>query len=70
MITVAKRLLEDPVFNNPTVIMLVDRNELEQQLFWQPGSRWICASPGSKQQATSLRTTEKRLQGTYSFNDT
>ncbi|MDN5292779.1 MAG: type restriction enzyme subunit [Eubacteriales bacterium] len=33
MITVAKRLLEDPVFANPTVIMLVDRNELEQQLF-------------------------------------
>ena len=33
MITVAKRLLEDPVFNNPTVLMLVDRNELEQQLF-------------------------------------
>lgn len=33
MITVAKRLLEDPAFSNPTVLMLVDRNELEQQLF-------------------------------------
>jgi len=33
MITVAKRLLEDPAFANPTVLMLVDRNELEQQLF-------------------------------------
>jgi len=33
MITVAKRLLEDPTFQNPTVLMLVDRNELEQQLF-------------------------------------
>ena len=33
MITVAKRLIEDPHFQNPTVIMLVDRNELEQQLF-------------------------------------
>ncbi len=33
MITVAKRLIEDPLFENPTVIMLVDRNELEQQLF-------------------------------------
>lgn len=33
MITVAKRLLEDPAFGNPTVLMLVDRNELEQQLF-------------------------------------
>lgn len=33
MITVAKRLIEDPFFKNPTVLMIVDRNELEQQLF-------------------------------------
>ncbi|MDI3538253.1 MAG: type restriction enzyme subunit [Bacillota bacterium] len=33
MITVAKRLLEDPDLGKPTVLMLVDRNELEQQLF-------------------------------------
>ncbi|GBC92419.1 Type-1 restriction enzyme R protein [bacterium HR15] len=33
MITVAKRLLEDPYFQNPTVLMIVDRNELQQQLF-------------------------------------
>ncbi|HEV3260279.1 MAG TPA: HsdR family type I site-specific deoxyribonuclease, partial [Gemmataceae bacterium] len=33
MITVAKRLIEDDVFQNPTLIMLVDRNELEAQLF-------------------------------------
>ena len=34
MITVAKRLIdEDQVFENPTVLMLVDRNELESQLF-------------------------------------
>jgi type I restriction enzyme R subunit len=33
MITVAKRLIDDPVFENPTVLMLVDRNELETQLF-------------------------------------
>ncbi|MGC8719443.1 MAG: type I restriction endonuclease subunit R [Thermodesulforhabdaceae bacterium] len=33
MITVAKRLLEDPRFHNPTVLMIVDRNELQQQLF-------------------------------------
>jgi type I restriction enzyme R subunit len=33
MITVARRLIQDPVFENPTVLMLVDRNELEQQLF-------------------------------------
>jgi type I restriction enzyme R subunit len=33
MITVAKRLMEVPAFQNPTVLMLVDRNELEAQLF-------------------------------------
>ena len=32
MITLAKRLIEEPVFENPTVLMLVDRNELEAQL--------------------------------------
>jgi type I restriction enzyme R subunit len=33
MITVAKQLIEDPKLENPTVLMLVDRNELEAQLF-------------------------------------
>lgn len=33
MITIAKRILEDLSFENPTVLMLVDRNELEEQLF-------------------------------------
>lgn len=33
MITIARRLLTDPIFASPTVLMLVDRNELEQQLF-------------------------------------
>ena len=33
MITVAKELIQDPLFQNPTVVMLVDRNELEAQLF-------------------------------------
>ncbi len=33
MITVARKLMEDPDFQNPTVLMIVDRNELEQQLF-------------------------------------
>jgi len=33
MITVAKHLIEDPKFKNPTVLMIVDRNELQQQLF-------------------------------------
>lgn len=33
MIVKAKRLIEDPALANPTVLMLVDRNELEAQLF-------------------------------------
>lgn len=33
MITVAQQLIENPMFENPTVLMLVDRNELEAQLF-------------------------------------
>jgi type I restriction enzyme R subunit len=33
MIVAAQKILREPVFGNPTVIMLVDRNELETQLF-------------------------------------
>ena len=33
MIITAQKIIENPIFQNPTVIMLVDRNELETQLF-------------------------------------
>lgn len=33
MIVAAQKILTNPLFENPTVIMLVDRNELESQLF-------------------------------------
>lgn len=33
MITAAKQIIRHPAFENPTVLMLVDRNELEMQLF-------------------------------------
>ena len=33
MIVAAQKILQDPIFGNPTVILLVDRNELETQLF-------------------------------------
>lgn len=33
MIVAAQKILTNPVFQNPTVLMLVDRNELESQLF-------------------------------------
>jgi type I restriction enzyme R subunit len=32
MITVARQLMEDQTFQNPTILMLIDRNELEGQL--------------------------------------
>lgn len=33
MIVAAKQIIENPIFENPTVLLLVDRNELESQLF-------------------------------------
>lgn len=33
MIVAADLILKNPIFNNPTVLMLIDRNELESQLF-------------------------------------
>ncbi len=33
MLTVARLLLQDPTLQNPTVLLFVDRNELQQQLF-------------------------------------
>ncbi|MEW6664108.1 MAG: HsdR family type I site-specific deoxyribonuclease [Thermodesulfobacteriota bacterium] len=33
MIVAAQQIIENPAFQNPTVLMLVDRNELETQLF-------------------------------------
>jgi len=33
MLTLARLLIETPVFQNPTVLLIVDRNELQSQLF-------------------------------------
>ncbi|NAS89251.1 deoxyribonuclease HsdR [ANME-1 cluster archaeon AG-394-G21] len=33
LIVAAQKIIENPIFENPTVIMLVDRNELETQLY-------------------------------------
>jgi len=33
MIVTAQKIIENPIFENPTAIMLVDRNELESQLY-------------------------------------
>lgn len=38
MITAAQKMLQIPAFENPTVLLLVDRNELEAQLFQNLGA--------------------------------
>ncbi len=58
MITVAKKLLEEPRFQNPTVLMVVDRNELEQQLF----QTLEAVSFGRMHRATSKRDLRRLLR--------
>jgi type I restriction enzyme R subunit len=62
MITVAKRLIEDPVFGNPTVLMLVDRNELEAQLFGNVEAVGLTgvAVAGSKAELQALIRADRR----------
>jgi len=62
MITVAKRLIEEPVFENPTVLMLVDRNELETQLFGNLAACGIehCEVAGSKRGLRRLLAQDRR----------
>jgi type I restriction enzyme R subunit len=45
MITLARKLIELPAFDNPTVLMLVDRNELESQLFGNLASTVLGEQP-------------------------
>jgi type I restriction enzyme R subunit len=59
MITIAKRLIEEPIFENPTVLMLVDRNELETQLF---GNLAACGFGRSVAIANSKRHLQELLQ--------
>jgi type I restriction enzyme R subunit len=58
MITIAKRLIEEPVFNNPTVLMLVDRTELEAQLF----GNLAAVGLGSVEVATSKERLKELLR--------
>jgi len=58
MITIAKRLIEEPVFNNPTVLMLVDRTELETQLF----GNLAAVGLGSVEVATSKERLKELLK--------
>ena len=59
MIVAAQQILNNPLFQNPTVIMLVDRNELETQLFGNLSSIGI----EHIQVAASKRHLKDLLQG-------
>jgi len=58
MITIAKQLVEEPVFKNPTVLMLVDRTELETQLF----GNMAAVGLGSVEIATSKERLKELLR--------
>lgn len=58
MITIAKRLVEEPLFKNPTVLMLVDRTELETQLF----GNMAAVGLGSVEVATSKERLKELLR--------
>lgn len=51
MITAAQKMLQVPAFENPTVLLLVDRNELEAQLFQNLGSLGVARVEVAKSKA-------------------
>lgn len=62
MITAAKLILEDERFQNPTVLMLVDRNELEAQLYGNLEALGFSrvAVAGSKKELRELLSSDTR----------
>lgn len=62
MITVAKKLIQEPAFQNPTILMLVDRNELETQLFGNLASVGLAhvKVAGSKKELYELLREDRR----------
>lgn len=62
MIVAAKKLLEDPALENPTVLMLVDRTELEAQLFGNLESVGIerVTVAGSKNELVGILQDDRR----------
>ena len=57
MIVAAKRLIEDPRFENPTVLMLVDRNELEAS----SSATWNRWASGTSRSPRARSTCEELL---------
>jgi type I restriction enzyme R subunit len=62
MIVFAQKLMENPIFENPTVLMIVDRNELESQLFSNISSVGIgnIVVAGSKEHLKNLLKEDRR----------
>ncbi len=62
MIVAAKQILENPLFENPTLLMLVDRNELEAQLFGNLASVGFghVEVAGSKRELQELLASDRR----------
>ncbi|NWF97302.1 MAG: HsdR family type I site-specific deoxyribonuclease, partial [Candidatus Thorarchaeota archaeon] len=62
MIVAAKQIIENPNFENPTVLMLVDRNELEAQLFRNLAECGIthCEVAASKRHLQELLASDRR----------
>lgn len=64
MIVAAEKILKEPLFEKPTVIMLVDRNELESQLFRNLGAYGFKDGEGMEI-ADSKKDLEKLLASNY-----
>ncbi|NWF76769.1 MAG: type I restriction endonuclease subunit R [Nitrospirae bacterium] len=62
MIVAAKEIIENPLFDNPTVIMLIDRNELESQLFGNLSSVGYTQKELEEIEIQSKRDLQKALQ--------
>jgi type I restriction enzyme R subunit len=62
MIVAAKQIIENPTFENPSVLMLVDRNELEAQLFGNLASVGFehVVVAGSKRELRGLLSGDRR----------
>jgi type I restriction enzyme R subunit len=73
MITAAKLIMENPKFQNPTILMIVDRNELEQQLFKNiESAKLLVERAESKKELKQLLETDYRgliISTIHKFDD-
>lgn len=74
MLTIAARILETPLREKPTIIMLIDRNELESQMFQNISSYGISGFrlAGSKRELQDILASDYRglvLSMIHKFDD-